>query len=242
MSSSRWRSLAVASASSWRRSVAAVAGLADLVVEGLALLVDDVAQLLRDVVVDATEVVLLEQVGAAPAQLLHQLAQALQPLAVAITEAALHHAAQGVVEVAVVQQVVGDLLQDAVGVQLEADLRPVPAGVREPACHGPRVPPPAGCRRAPAAHRPVRDRRVQTLASTWVLRPGRLEAMRVLRTFAFADLSGFTNYTAENGDDAAGRVLGEFRAVTRGWPRTGACGWPSGSVTAAWSSPSTRRT
>ena len=39
--------------------------------------------------------------------------------------------------------------------------------------------------------------------------------MRVLRTFAFADLSGFTNYTTEHGDDAAGRVLGEFRAVTR---------------------------
>ena len=39
--------------------------------------------------------------------------------------------------------------------------------------------------------------------------------MRVLRTFAFADLSGFTNHTAEHGDDAAGRVLAEFRAVTR---------------------------
>jgi class 3 adenylate cyclase len=39
--------------------------------------------------------------------------------------------------------------------------------------------------------------------------------MRVERTFAFADLSGFTNYTAENGDDAAGRVLGDFRTITR---------------------------
>jgi class 3 adenylate cyclase len=39
--------------------------------------------------------------------------------------------------------------------------------------------------------------------------------MRVERTFAFADLSGFTNYTAEHGDDAAGRVLSEFRAITR---------------------------
>ena len=50
--------------------------------------------------------------------------------------------------------------------------------------------------------------------------------MRVLRTFAFADLSGFTNYTTEHGDDAAGRVLGEFRAVTRRlasarWQRAG---------------------
>ena len=39
--------------------------------------------------------------------------------------------------------------------------------------------------------------------------------MRVERTFAFADLSGFTNYTAENGDDAAARVLADFRSITR---------------------------
>jgi class 3 adenylate cyclase len=39
--------------------------------------------------------------------------------------------------------------------------------------------------------------------------------MRVPRTFLFVDLTGFTNYTAENGDDAAGRVLSAFRAITR---------------------------
>ena len=39
--------------------------------------------------------------------------------------------------------------------------------------------------------------------------------MRVPRTFAFVDLSGFTNYTAAFGDDAAGRLLGAFRSVTR---------------------------
>lgn len=39
--------------------------------------------------------------------------------------------------------------------------------------------------------------------------------MRVPRTFVFVDLSGFTNYTAVAGDDAAGRVLGAFRAVAR---------------------------
>ncbi len=39
--------------------------------------------------------------------------------------------------------------------------------------------------------------------------------MRVPRTFAFVDLSGFTNYTAAFGDDAAGRLLGAFRAITR---------------------------
>lgn len=39
--------------------------------------------------------------------------------------------------------------------------------------------------------------------------------MRVPRTFAFVDLSGFTNYTAAYGDDAAGRILGTFRTLVR---------------------------
>jgi adenylate cyclase len=39
--------------------------------------------------------------------------------------------------------------------------------------------------------------------------------MRVPRTFAFVDLSGFTNYTAAFGDDAAGRLLGAFRGIVR---------------------------
>jgi adenylate cyclase len=39
--------------------------------------------------------------------------------------------------------------------------------------------------------------------------------MRVPRTFAFVDLSGFTNYTAAYGDDAAGRILGAFRSLVR---------------------------
>ena len=39
--------------------------------------------------------------------------------------------------------------------------------------------------------------------------------MRVPRTFAFVDLSGFTNYTAAFGDDAAGRILSAFRSIAR---------------------------
>lgn len=39
--------------------------------------------------------------------------------------------------------------------------------------------------------------------------------MRVPRTFVFLDLSGFTNYTAAFGDDAAGRILGTFRTLVR---------------------------
>ena len=39
--------------------------------------------------------------------------------------------------------------------------------------------------------------------------------MRVPRTFVFCDLTGFTNFTAQQGDNAAGRLLANFRAATR---------------------------
>lgn len=39
--------------------------------------------------------------------------------------------------------------------------------------------------------------------------------MRVPRTFVFMDLSGFTNYTAAYGDEAAGRLLSTFRTLVR---------------------------
>ena len=217
----------------------------DLIVERPALLVDDVAQLLGDVVVHAAEVVLLEQVRPPAPQLLHQLPQALQPLAVAIPEAALHHAPQRVVEIAVVEQVVGDLLQDAVGVELEADLGAVPPGVREPAAmgRGYRRPEPPRRRRPPGRGRPRRSAECELLQALGPARPVASTAMRVPRTFVFVDLSGFTNYTAEHGDDAAGRLLCDVphRHPARS-PPTGACGWPSGWATAAWSWPSTRRT
>jgi adenylate cyclase len=39
--------------------------------------------------------------------------------------------------------------------------------------------------------------------------------VRVPRTFVFTDISGFTNYTSEHGDDAAAALLSTFRAVVR---------------------------
>ena len=39
--------------------------------------------------------------------------------------------------------------------------------------------------------------------------------MRVPRTFVFVDLTGFTNYTAACGDDAAGVILAIFRSIVR---------------------------
>ena len=120
--------------------VAGGPGLALEVVDPLALGVDDVAQRLGDLVVDAAEVVALELLPPLAAQLLEQLPHALDPLAVAVPEARLQHPAQGGVQVAVVEQVVGDLGQDGVGVEVEADLGAVPAGVVG-AGHGPRLRP-----------------------------------------------------------------------------------------------------
>ena len=48
-------------------------------------------------------------------------------LAVAVLEALLQHPAQRRVQVAVVQEVVGHLVEQRVGVEVEADLRAVPA-------------------------------------------------------------------------------------------------------------------
>ena len=113
---------------------ALVAGLARLLgqlVEPAALHVQHLAQGLGDLLVDAPEVVLLEAVAALAPQALHEVAHAHELLAVAVPEALLHEAAQGRVQVPVVQEVVGDLLEDRLGVEVEADLGAVPAGVPE---------------------------------------------------------------------------------------------------------------
>ena len=48
--------------------------------------------------------------------------------------------------------------------------------------------------------------------------------MRVPRTFAFVDLSGFTNYTAAFGDDAAGFLEDQHAGrVIEGPGRAGRC-------------------
>ena len=111
--------------------VARLAGLAGQLVEPGPLGVEDLAERLGDLLVDAPEVVLLELVPPPPPQPLHQVAHAHELLAVAVLEALLHQAAQGRVQVAVVEEVVGDLLEDRLGVEVEADLGAVPPGVAE---------------------------------------------------------------------------------------------------------------
>ncbi len=115
-------------------------GLADGVVDGVALLVDDVVELAGDLVIDAAEVEAVEPLLPFPAQTFEQLAHTLQALAIAVAEALVHHPPQRGVDVAVVEQLVGQLLQQGVAVELEPLLRAIPPRVGEPSRHVTTVP------------------------------------------------------------------------------------------------------
>ena len=192
------RSAAASRAFCSRRSSPLCLGRSQRVVDGVALLVDDVVELAGDLVVHAAEVVTVEPLLALRAELLEQLADPCQPLAVAVAHALLHHPPQGGVDVAVVQQLVGELVEERVGVEVEPALRAIPPRVGELLRHDRNV-----ALRSSKAHAAVGS-------------VGRIiRRMRVPRTFVFVDLSGFTNYTAAFGDDAAGRILSTFRAIVR---------------------------
>ena len=103
----------------------------DASVDALAFLLDDLVELVRDVFVDAAEVVAVELLAAPLAQLLEHLAHAAHVAALTVAESLLHHAAERGVEVTVVQEIVGHLLQERVGVEVEADLAAVPPRVLE---------------------------------------------------------------------------------------------------------------
>jgi hypothetical protein len=108
---------------------------------GVALLVDDVVELLRDLVVDAAEVEPVEAVLALAAELVHQLPEPLEALPVAVLHALLHQSAQRAVDVAVVEEVVVELVEERIGVEVEALLRAIPPGVGESGCHVPTLQP-----------------------------------------------------------------------------------------------------
>ena len=112
---------------SLRRSSPDVGGLLGQRLEPGALLGDHLVELLGDLVEGAAEVVALELLLAPLAQALHELAQALHLLAVGRSEARVEHAAQRRVGVTVVEQVVGELDEEAVDVVLEPRLGAVPA-------------------------------------------------------------------------------------------------------------------
>ena len=77
----------------------------------------------------AVGVALGQQLGPAPPELLEQVAQAHDLLAVGRAHAAAQQPPQGVVEVAAGQQVVGQAGQQVVGVEVGELLRAVPAPV-----------------------------------------------------------------------------------------------------------------
>ena len=115
--------------------------LVDPSLDALALLIRDLAQLLGDLLVHAAEVVVLEHLAPALAQPLQHVAQAHELFAVAVFHALLHEATQRRVEVAVVQQVVGHLVEQRIGVEVEPALRAVPRRVAKPALVA--LPPPS---------------------------------------------------------------------------------------------------
>ena len=110
-------------------------GLVETAVEGVALEVHDLFQALLDVLEDGAEVVAVELLAALLAQLLEEVAQALHALAEGVAHAALEEVAEGVLEVAEVEEVVGQAGEDVVGVKRRDLLGAVPFGVAEAEVH-----------------------------------------------------------------------------------------------------------
>jgi len=97
-----------------------------------AFVFDHVVQLLCDVVVDTTEIPLLEFLLPTLTQLLEHLLHTHELLTVAVLKTLLEHAAHRGVEVAVVQEFVGHLGEQRIGIEIETDLGSVPRRVLEP--------------------------------------------------------------------------------------------------------------
>ncbi len=105
------------------------ASLLQPALDALALKLLDVRQLLLDVVHHARHVVALHALLPLLAHAPQQILQTHVPLAVAVHEAALHHALQRAAQVAVLQEVVGERVQDLLGVQVIQPLRAIPARI-----------------------------------------------------------------------------------------------------------------
>ena len=98
-------------------------GIADGVVDRVPLLVDDVVELAVDLVVHAAEVMAVEALPALLAQLLEQLAQTLQGSPSGPRMPSCMHPPQRRVDVTVIQELVGQLVEQEVGVDVEPALR-----------------------------------------------------------------------------------------------------------------------
>ncbi len=165
--------------------VARILGRCRLVVDAESLLGHDVGQCLGDLGPDSVEVPRLFQLAAPLPESLEHLPQSLDPPTVPVLHPLAHEGTQRLVDVAMAHDVVGDAGEHVLGIHGKSRLGPVPAGIGETRGHGRNL----------------------------VLYVG--GRMRVPRTFVFVDISGFTNFTTSQGDDAAGRLLASWRAVTR---------------------------
>src|SRR5206468_3716176 len=104
-------------------------------VDGFSLEGHDLVELLLDVVEDGGEVVAVELLAALLAELLEEVAETFETLAEGVAHAALEEVAEGVLEVAEVQEVIGKTGEDIVGVEGRDILRAVPFGVAEAVGH-----------------------------------------------------------------------------------------------------------
>ena len=121
--------------------VARLLGLVDAAIDAGALFGDNFVEAVRDVLVHAAEVVAVELLAPAFTQSFEHLSHALDIAALAILEPLLHHAAERGVEIPVIEEIVGHLLEQRVGVEVEPDLGAVPAGVSSTGRHAVTVPP-----------------------------------------------------------------------------------------------------
>ncbi|CAB4611981.1 unannotated protein [freshwater metagenome] len=110
-------------------SVARFARLARKFLDRVALCLHNLAQSARDVVEDTAEIIVLQCLATLATKILEHVAQALHLLAVRCLEAGLHHPAQRGIEIAVIEQIVGQVAEDVTGIHVESDLTAIPSGV-----------------------------------------------------------------------------------------------------------------
>ena len=205
--------------------VARLARVVEAAVDAFALLFDDLVEPLGDVLVHAAEVVAVELLAAPLAQLLEHLAHALDVAALAVLEALLHHAAQRGVQVAVVEEIVGHLLEQRVGVEIEPDLRAVPPRVLELAHRGHRYLP-AGI----AASRRISGSRARMRYGSSVRTSGGAPAASSTQAEGAAPASDWYALGTRGPGSAERR---RATASARATPRTSSCTRSTGSRTTA---------
>src|SRR5437870_9780320 len=108
-------------------ALGALGRLLEAVVDALPLAAKDVVQFLANIAEDVVEVVALELLQALLAEALEHLLEARQPAALLVAPAATHQPVQRVIEVAALEQVFGEPVEELLGVPTERLLGPIPS-------------------------------------------------------------------------------------------------------------------